>query len=36
MGTTPSALRYYEKEGLLPFVKRASSGKRVRSKRFPD
>ncbi|WP_210121748.1 hypothetical protein [Treponema parvum] len=29
-------MRYYEKEGLLPFVKRASSGKRVRSKRFPD
>ncbi|QTQ12564.1 MerR family transcriptional regulator [Treponema parvum] len=29
LGTTPSALRYYEKEGLLPFVKRTSSGKRV-------
>ena len=27
--TTPSALRYYEKEGLLPFVKRSQGGKRV-------
>lgn len=27
--TTPSALRYYEKERLLPFIKRAQSGKRV-------
>ena len=27
--TTPSALRYYEKEGLLPFVKRSHGGKRI-------
>lgn len=29
LNTTPSALRFYEKEGLLPFVKRSRSGKRV-------
>lgn len=28
LGITPSALRYYEKEGLLPFVERSSSGVR--------
>ena len=27
--TTPSALRYYEKAGILPFVKRTKGGKRV-------
>jgi len=29
LGIAPSALRYYEKEGLLPFVKRSRGGKRV-------
>ena len=29
LGMAPSALRYYEKEGLLPFVKRSKGGKRV-------
>jgi len=28
-GLSPSALRYYDKEGLLPFVKRTNGGKRV-------
>lgn len=29
MGVAPSTLRYYEKEGLLPYVNRTSGGKRV-------
>lgn len=29
MGVTPSALRYYDKEGLLPFVERSGSGMRM-------
>lgn len=29
MGVAPSTLRYYEKEGLLPFVTRSGSGNRV-------
>lgn len=29
LGITPSALRYYDKEGLLPFVERSSSGIRM-------
>lgn len=29
MGLTAHTLRYYEKEGLLPFVKKSSSGLRV-------
>ncbi len=29
MGLTPHTLRYYEKEGLLPFVRKSSSGLRV-------
>ena len=29
MGLTTHTLRYYDKEGLLPFVKKASSGLRV-------
>lgn len=29
MGVTPSALRYYDKEGLLPFVERSSGGVRL-------
>ncbi len=29
VGLTPHTLRYYEKEGLLPFVHRSSSGLRV-------
>lgn len=29
LGITPSALRYYDKEGLLPFVKRSSGGMRI-------
>lgn len=28
-GITPSTLRYYDKEGLLPFVERDKSGKRL-------
>ena len=32
LGITPSTLRYYEKEGLLPFVKRTQGGKRVFTK----
>ena len=26
LNTTPSTLRYYDKEGLLPFVERTGSG----------
>ena len=29
MNVAPSTLRYYEKEGLLPFIKRSESGIRV-------
>ncbi|MDD2957379.1 MAG: MerR family transcriptional regulator [Lachnospiraceae bacterium] len=29
LGIAPSALRYYDKEGLLPFLKRSSGGIRV-------
>lgn len=29
LGIAPSALRYYDKEGLLPFVERSSSGIRM-------
>lgn len=29
LGVAPSALRYYEKEGLLPFVERSEGGIRV-------
>lgn len=29
IGVTPSTLRYYDKEGLLPFVERSSSGIRM-------
>ena len=29
LGVTPSALRYYDKEGLLPFVERSSGGMRI-------
>ena len=29
MGVAPSALRYYDKEGLLPFVERTEGGSRV-------
>lgn len=29
LGISPSALRYYEKEGLLPFVERSSGGIRM-------
>ncbi|MGN0479065.1 MAG: MerR family transcriptional regulator [Hominenteromicrobium sp.] len=29
LGVAPSALRYYDKEGLLPFVTRTESGTRV-------
>lgn len=29
MGVAPSALRYYDKEGLLPFVERSDGGIRV-------
>ena len=29
MGVTPSTLRYYDKEGLLPFVERTGGGSRV-------
>ncbi len=29
LGVAPSTLRFYDKEGLLPFVKRSSSGIRV-------
>ena len=29
MGVTPTTLRYYDKQGLLPFVKRLDSGYRV-------
>ncbi|MDD6395872.1 MAG: MerR family transcriptional regulator [Firmicutes bacterium] len=29
IGITPSALRYYDKEGLLPFVERSSGGIRM-------
>lgn len=29
LGVAPSALRYYEKEGLLPFVQRSEGGMRV-------
>lgn len=29
LGVAPSALRYYDKEGLLPFVERSSGGMRV-------
>lgn len=29
MGIAPSALRYYDREGLLPFVERSSGGIRV-------
>lgn len=29
MGVTPSALRYYDKEGLLPFVERSGGGIRL-------
>lgn len=28
-GITPSTLRYYDKEGLLPFIERDKSGKRL-------
>lgn len=29
MGVAPSTLRYYDKEGLLPFVERDANGRRV-------
>lgn len=29
LGVAPSALRYYDKEGLLPFVERSSGGMRM-------
>lgn len=29
MGTTPSTIRYYDKNGLLPFVKRDQNGHRA-------
>ena len=29
MGTTPSTIRYYDKSGLLPFVKRDQNGRRA-------
>lgn len=29
LGLSPSALRYYDQEGLLPFVKRSAGGRRV-------
>lgn len=29
LNTTPSTLRYYDKEGLLPFVERSESGIRM-------
>ena len=29
LGVAPSTLRYYDKEGLLPFVERSSGGIRV-------
>ena len=29
LGVAPSTLRYYEKEGLLPFVERSEGGIRV-------
>lgn len=29
LNIAPSALRYYDKEGLLPFVKRSSGGIRI-------
>lgn len=29
LGVAPSTLRYYDKEGLLPFVERSSTGIRV-------
>lgn len=29
LGVAPSALRYYDKEGLLPFVERSESGLRM-------
>ena len=29
VGVAPSTLRYYDKEGLLPFVERSESGIRV-------
>ncbi|WP_287531012.1 MerR family transcriptional regulator [Veillonella sp.] len=29
LNITPSALRYYDKEGLLPFVERSSGGIRI-------
>ena len=29
MGTTPSTIRYYDKNGLLPFVKRDQNGRRA-------
>lgn len=29
LGVAPSTLRYYDKEGLLPFVERSNSGARV-------
>lgn len=29
LGVAPSTLRYYDKEGLLPFVERSSGGQRI-------
>lgn len=29
LGINPSTLRYYDKEGLLPFVQRSAGGKRI-------
>ncbi|MDP4119351.1 MAG: MerR family transcriptional regulator [Bacillota bacterium] len=29
LGIAPSALRYYDKEGLLPFLERSEGGKRI-------
>lgn len=29
LGVAPSALRYYDKEGLLPFVERSGGGMRM-------
>lgn len=29
LGVAPSVLRYYDKEGLLPFIKRSSGGIRT-------
>ena len=33
LGLTPSTLRYYESEGLLPFLKRSEGGRRIFSEK---